>query len=486
MIDWDSIEKYLTYQEGSPLLFNTGLFLFWFIVLLIGYQAVVRNATTRVLFLLSFSFYFYYKASDLFLGLLLFTGLYDFLIGLALGKSKKEWIRRLLVTLSVLMGLGILGFFKYTNFFMEMYAEASGTRRIVYDIFLPIGISFYTFQTLSYTIDVYRRKLEPVKNLLDYYFYLSFFPHLVAGPIVKASHFLPQIRRPLALSRENLGRATFLIITGLIKKSLIADHIGVNFVDRVFDQPLLYTGFENLMAVYGYALQIYCDFSGYSDIAIGVALYLGYDLGINFDAPYKSLSITEFWRRWHISLSTWLRDFLYIPLGGNRKGPFRQNLNLFITMLLGGLWHGASLNFIFWGGLHGTALMVDKARMAILPKPGRLGGAIGWFLTFNFVCACWVFFRAANFTQAREVFTRIATAFHGEVWLQFLEGYPLVVGFMAIGYLIHAVPAPQYVGLRGLFSRLHPLLQAVFLAGVIVLVAQLQQTDIQPFIYFQF
>src|SRR5205814_1229922 len=200
----------------------------------------------------------------------------------------------------------------------------------------------------------------PSKNILDFAFYIMFFPHIVAGPIVRAVNFLPQIHKELYISKEDFGQAIFLIVTGLFKKAVISDYISVNFVDRVFENPILYSGWENLMAVYGYAMQIYCDFSGYSDMAIGIALLLGYRLGINFNQPYQSASITEFWRRWHISLSSWLRDYLYIPLGGNRKGKLRTYVNLLVTMLLGGLWHGASWNFIFWGFLHGAALAIEK------------------------------------------------------------------------------------------------------------------------------
>lgn len=234
------------------------------------------------------------------------------------------------------------------------------------------GHLFFTFQSLSYTIDVYRRQITPLTSLLDYAFYVSFFPQLVAGPIVRARDFIPQIRRPLFVSNEMFGRGIFLIVSGLFKKAVISDYISVNFVERIFDNPTLYSGVENLIGVYGYALQIYCDFSGYSDMAIGIALLLGFHFNINFDSPYKSASITEFWRRWHISLSSWLRDYLYISLGGNRKGKIRQYANLIITMFLGGLWHGASWNFVLWGMMHGVALAAHKFWMTLTGrKRGR-------------------------------------------------------------------------------------------------------------------
>ena len=246
-----------------------------------------------------------------------------------------------------------------------------------FDIILPVGISFFTFQSLSYTLDLYRNRIRPVERLVDYVFYVSFFPQLVAGPIVRARDFLPQIFRADFVSRAMIGEGLFLIISGLFKKAVISDYISINYVDRIFDNPLLYSGIENLLGVYGYALQIYCDFSGYSDMAIGIALLLGFRFNINFDSPYKSATITEFWRRWHISLSSWLRDYLYISLGGNRKGKLRTYVNLMLTMLLGGLWHGAALQFVLWGALHGVSLAIHKAMMAWFPSFRSTGAEMG-------------------------------------------------------------------------------------------------------------
>lgn len=264
-----------------------------------------------------------------------------------MSRATAHWLRKMWVAVSLTINLGLLCYFKYTNFLGDFFASLTGGTFTAMDIFLPVGISFFTFQSLSYTIDVYRKEITPLTNLLDYAFYVSFFPQLVAGPIVRARDFIPQIRRPLFVSGEMFGRGIFLIVSGLFKKAVISDYISINFVERIFDNPTLYSGVENLMGVYGYALQIYCDFSGYSDMAIGIALLLGFHFNMNFDSPYKSASITEFWRRWHISLSSWLRDYLYISLGGNRKGKIRQYANLIITMFLGGLWHGASWNFVF-------------------------------------------------------------------------------------------------------------------------------------------
>jgi alginate O-acetyltransferase complex protein AlgI len=356
------------------------------------------------------------------------------------------------------------------------------------DIFLPVGISFFTFQSLSYTLDVYRGNLKPVDSILDYAFYLSFFPQLVAGPIVRASDFLPQIHKPTAVTPEMFGRGVFLIATGLFKKAVISDYISVNFVDRVFDAPALYTGLENLFAVYGYALQIYCDFSGYSDMAIGIALLLGFHFNVNFDSPYRSKSITEFWRRWHISLSSWLKDYLYISLGGNRRGRLRTYINLMITMLLGGLWHGAAWRFVIWGGLHGAALGVDKFVKERFPgertSPAWNIGRV--LLTFHFVCFCWIFFRAADIGTVGVMLNQILFNFNLHVLGQFIAGYSAVVFLILLGYTLHFIPDSVTERIEEKVIEMPLIGKAMCLVAVIIVVVQTKSADVQPFIYFQF
>jgi D-alanyl-lipoteichoic acid acyltransferase DltB (MBOAT superfamily) len=387
--------------------------------------------------------------------------------------------------------LGLLCYFKYTNFLLECWASLTGGSFSMLDIFLPVGISFFTFQSLSYTIDVYRREIKPLTNLLDYAFYVSFFPQLVAGPIVRARDFIPQIRRPLFVSDEMFGHGIFLIMSGLFKKAVISDYISVNFVERIFDNPTLYSGVENLMGVYGYALQIYCDFSGYSDMAIGIALLLGFHFNINFDSPYKSASVTEFWRRWHISLSSWLRDYLYISLGGNRKGKVRQYVNLIITMFLGGLWHGASWNFVLWGVLHGVALAVHKFWMSLTGrKKGEQSHGIrrffGVVVTFHFVCFCWIFFRNADFATSVDMLRQIFTVFRPQLLPQLLAGYWEVFALMGLGYVLHFLPDSWERACTKTVIRLPLLGKAVLMIALIYLVIQMKSSDIQPFIYFQF
>lgn len=309
----------LSYIPTEPLQFISGFFLVFMCVFTMGYTLLNKNLNWRIIYVIAFSLYFYYKTSGLFFLLLIALSLSDFTLGFFIYHLPKLSTRKILLSTSIVINVGILSYFKYTTMLSDMFNNLFSSNLDFGEIFLPIGISFFSFQSMSYTIDLYRREIKPVEKWADYLFYLSFFPQLVAGPIVRAKDFLPQItRNPLIITKTEMGRGFFFIICGLLKKGVISNFISVNYVDRVFDYPLFYSGFENLMAIYGYALQIYCDFSGYSDIAIGIALLLGFHFKENFNSPYKASTITDFWRRWHISLSTWLRSYLYIPLGGNR------------------------------------------------------------------------------------------------------------------------------------------------------------------------
>ena len=469
------------------MLFNTGVFLFLFLILVFFYQFIYKKENARITYLTLFSLYFYYKSGGWFFLLLILSTVVDYTIANFIYKSSSQKIKSAWLVLSLIINLGFLAYFKYTNFILGIVNDLKLGHFHPMSIVLPVGISFYTFQVLSYTIDVYRGLLKPAKNIFDFGFYISFFPHLVAGPIVRASAFLPQIHTKLKITDEERATAVFLILTGLFKKAVISDYISINFVDRVFDSPSLYSGFENLMAVYGYAMQIYCDFSGYSDMAIGVALLLGYRLGINFNQPYQSASITEFWRRWHISLSSWLRDYLYIPLGGNRKGKFRQYLNLFITMLLGGLWHGASWNFVFWGFLHGAALAIDKLIREVINIPKTFFmRVLGVIVTFHFVCFCWVYFRADSFATASEIISGIFSRFNGKICWQWIQGYEFVFVLMLFGYLTHFIPERFNKKSELMLSRTPVFAQSFLIVAVVWIVIQVKSADIQPFIYFQF
>lgn len=490
----------LTYDSLEPMVFTSGIFLWAFLVFSGVYAYLKRRDTARIIFVTLFSYYFYYKCSGFYFLALAFVTVSDFYLAKLIARQAdgKTGIKRLLLAASVGIDLSLLGYFKYTNFFGSLLI--SGWNDL--DIFLPVGVSFFTFQSLSYSIDIYRGKIKPLNSLLDYAFYISFFPQLVAGPIVRASDFIPQIRKALLVTNEMFGRGAYLIMLGLFKKAVISDYICTNFVDRIFEQPSLYTGIENLLAVYGYTLQIYCDFSGYSDIAIGIALWLGFHFPDNFKSPYKSASITEFWRRWHISLSSWLRDYLYISLGGNRKGKLRQYINLMITMLLGGLWHGASLNFLLWGGIHGFMLCIDKLWMKFKPslspllllkndtaaavKNPRLLRLVSQFITFHIVCLCWVLFRSKDFNMASEVLGKIFNDMNLSILSEWIIDYYEIALLMVIGYAMHFCPDSIVAKLKNFIINSHMAVKVVIFVAIIWLVFQVKNADIQPFIYFQF
>ncbi len=504
-IDWQRLPEILAYNPQSPMLFSSGLFFALMLFFIPVYLMLRRFTTMRIVFVTLFSLYFYYKCSGFFVVLLLLAATSDFILGRLMAARPDKKKRKPLMIISIIINLGVLSYFKYFNFLGESVTEiVTGIGSLwgmepgdvqwsPWDIFLPVGISFYTFQTMSYIFDIYRGRIEPLRRWIDYVFYVSFFPQLVAGPIVRARDFIPQIHRRPWLNKYEMGESLCLIVSGLIKKAVISDYISLNFVDRIFDAPTLYTGFENLMGVYGYALQIYCDFSGYSDMAIGIALMLGFRFNINFDSPYQSATITEFWRRWHISLSSWLKDYLYISLGGNRKGRIRTYINLFITMLLGGLWHGAAARFILWGAWHGLGLAVHKFWMKLFKNSKQLGvdmkpiwRFVGILFTFHFVCLGWIFFRADSMRTGWNVISQIFTAFHPEVIGQFIVGYKGVFAMMVIGYLLHFIPRRVERAWQLQMGRRTMVLQALFLFLAIVLVFQIQSTDVQPFIYFQF
>ena len=482
------------YDPRSPMLFSSGLFLFVFLGFSLIYGLLKRRLTLRIVYVTLFSLYFYYKTSGLFFLLLVGLSLSDFAIGRLMHRSRRSEARKSLLVLSLLINLGLLCYFKYADLIVSAVAGLIDRTLTLPDIFLPVGISFFLFQSLSYTIDIYRGQLKPLGNWCDYLFYLSFFPQLVAGPIVRARDFIPQIRRnPVVVTREMFGTGVFLILTGLFKKAIISDYISLNFVDRIFDEPLLYSGFECLAGIYGYALQIYCDFSGYSDMAIGIALLLGFRFPKNFDAPYKSATITEFWRRWHISLSSWLRDYLYISLGGNRKGKLRTYGNLLVTMVLGGLWHGAAIRFILWGTLHGVALALHKLWMAVVPGAKATGAQMHWWsraagmlLTFNIVCLGWLMFRAESMQTVSLMLHQIFENFNAAMIPQVVTGYAAVFALIAAGYILHLLPSAVDAVAQRIVVHAPLVLQVLMAAAMIWCVMQIKSSDIQPFIYFQF
>ncbi len=556
--------------DEHPLMFTEITFWVFFALVLLVIGFIKKKNKLRNAFLFIASVFFYYKTSGFFFSILLFSTISDFYLGKAIFSSKKKTTKKTWLAISIITNLSVLIFFKYAYFFADSFNELFGTSwhpinhfaqfsndvfgssfRVDY-ILLPVGISFFTFQTLSYAIDIYREKVTPVKSLLDFGFYVSFFPQLVAGPIVRAAHFIPQLYKPYCLSKQQFGMALFWIINGLLKKFLLADYLAVNFVDRIFDNPGMFTGLENLMGLYGYSLQVYADFSGYTDIAIGVAWLMGFNLPKNFDSPYKADSCGNFWKRWHISLSSWLKDYLYIPMGGNKGGSlfsfialgfvilflfllsgsytllfgtitlllvamligvfviklnnwYLTNINIMLTMLIGGLWHGASWNFVLWGGLNGLGIVIYKLWNKISPwknKEKTINRIWGIFLTFNFISFTRIWFRSGSsngfdemdqghniiseWFTANDMLIQLFSNFRIDLFFEVVAGYHQVFIIMILGFLIHWLPEKWKVWYRYKFSNANVFIQLLTCLLVVFILFQFASSELQPFIYFQF
>ena len=622
----DVLKNIFLYDPTHPLLFTHFYFWAFFGIVYALFALIVESRGKgrgklhmRNVYLMAVSWFFYYKTSGIFLLILAFVTLSDWLIAKRIHKSKvasRESRAKLWLVLSVVIDLGLLAYFKYAYFFTNMLNDMFGLSMQVFDIFayigngfsesgrflvdtiiLPVGISFYIFQVISYTADVYHGRIEPVKNILDFGFYVSFFPQLVAGPIVRASEFVPQLYKPYHLSRRHFGIAIFWILNGLAKKIILSDYLAVNLIDRVFDNPLLFSGFENLFALFGYSMQVYADFSGYTDIAIGIALLMGFYLPKNFNSPYKSQNPQEFWRRWHMSLSRWLKTYLYIPLGGNREATFGTyfwigliaiialiltgswlaaiiiaiigltvalvaitvpshrkllyaNLNSFIVMLLGGLWHGASWNFMIWGGLNGLGMIINKfwrvmnwhVRMGLmvvvtallygadaiwnLPvlhvfkiwasivAVGTLIRYVVWLIrheekqtwlamvwnvlqTFTFITFTRLFFRSSSnldpatanqvaWETAKNMMNQIGGAWDNSIIPPFLWEYRYVVTLFVLGMVIHWLPENLKRRYRISFAKLPLPVMCVVCVLAVFFIYQFVTAKMQPFIYFQF
>ena len=477
----------LSYDPQAPMLFSSGLFWFLFIIILPIYALLKGSKWKMTLFIVGFSLYFYYKSSGLFFIMLICTSLVDWLISHQIERVRKRGWKLAWMWISVCISLSILGYFKYANFFLWNWNQMVEGNFQPLDIILPVGISFYTFQSISYVVDVYKGRIHATRNWLDYLFFLSFFPALVAGPIVRADYFLPQLEKNERATGDMIWGGLWLIIIGIIKKALIADYIA-QYNDLIFNDPALYTGVQTLMGVLGFTMQIYCDFSGYSDMAIGLALIMGFRLGINFNSPYQSRSLTEFWRRWHISLSSWLRDYVYIPLGGNRKGTIRTYVNNFLTMLIGGLWHGAAWKFVFWGAMHGVGLAVHKACKPILQKipDNWFTIFLSWLVTFIYVSLLWVFFRAASFEDSVLIIKNIFVDFYPDQIIQFAGQRPQWCIMMGVLIVFHFLPERWGDAAQRYFVR-SPWIAKLFIFLVAVqLVIEFMTAEVAPFIYFQF
>ncbi len=550
----DQLKRIFLFNPDEPLIFTRLFFWGFFLVVLVFYSMLYKKKTSRNIYLWLVSLFFYYKTGGLFLLILIFTTVVDFFIGKAIYNARSQPGKKAWLAVSLVVTLSILAFFKYDIFFTETINALLGTNFDVINhgaawsnMFLgthfdigkllpPVGISFFTFQTISYVIDIYRGQVKPVTRLGDYGFFVSFFPQLVAGPIVRASQFIPQMYRDYSVTREEFGMAVFMILKGLTKKLFIGDFIALNLIDRVFANPVSYSGFENLMGLYGYSLQVYCDFSGYTDIATGVALLLGFRLPQNFNSPYKAKNAGEFWKRWHMSLSTWLKDYLYIPMGGNRGASFftyisltlvlafivlmsgklwlipvftaiagiialimyffptvrltfTTNINLMMTMLIGGLWHGASWMFVIWGGLNGLGIVVYKFWRKISPwEKSNHWAANFWkiFITFNFITFTRIWFRGESMQGTNDLMRQIAGNFGWSQVPVMILSYWKVFAIMILGYVLHWLPS----SLKGKGTNWFvttPLYQKAIISAVVVFVIyQSVSAGLQPFIYFRF
>jgi len=444
--------------------------------------------TAKKWFLVAASYFFYAAWRADFTLILLTSSVFNFALALVMGRLADGRARLAMLWVGVAFNLAVLGAFKYYNFFAAETMNATGGLGFklalpFFEVGLPIAISFLTFHALSYIIDVYRRRLEPTRSLVDILFYISFFPHLIAGPIVRAKAFLEQTVRRSDAKDIRLGFAVFLIVGGLFKKVIVANYLSTDFVDGIFRSPTEYSRLDLLLGMYAYALQIYCDFSAYTDIAIGIANLLGYQFPQNFNQPYRALSVQDFWRRWHMTLSFWLRDYLYIPLGGNRGGTILTYRNILITMGLGGLWHGASYNFVIWGLMHGIALVLERM-LGVTGEGGhrRVPTVVSWFITFHFVCLSWVFFRAPSLDGA---WTYLTTLISSDAILS-TTLTPLIALMLVAGALTHIIPNDVFERLEVRYDRA-PLFAKVALPFLVIfLVAVASPGGVPPFIYFQF
>jgi D-alanyl-lipoteichoic acid acyltransferase DltB (MBOAT superfamily) len=551
---WENIIELLAYASDKPLIFTQAYFWYFFGTVLLLYGLIYKRIKLRNAYLFFVSVFFYYQTSGFFFTILIFSTLVDFSIGKQIYNVQKPISKKLWLALSISINLLVLGYFKYAYFFTENFNALMGTNVEVYNHFalwsnsffgsdfrvdrllLPVGISFFTFQTISYSVDVYRGLIKPVRSVTDFGFYVSFFPQLVAGPIVRAADFIPQLYKEYQLTKEEFGRALFWIFNGLLKKIFLADFIAVNFIDRVFSNPTSYSGFENLMALYGYSLQVYADFSGYTDIAIGTALLMGFRLPTNFNSPYKAASVGEFWKRWHMSLSNWLKDYLYIPMGGNRSGSLFSyimvgvilvfvsilsqniwvpigslaaililalianryssvkkridtNINLMLTMTIGGLWHGASWSMVVWGALNGLGLIIYKGVVKFLPWRNKniwYNRAIGVFITLNFITFTRIWFRGENNTKSMQMIHQITQNFQWETASMVLTEFSNVFWMMLFGYVIHWLPSTWKDFYRHAFISSPIGVKALVGLGVFIALFQTLSAELQPFIYFAF
>ncbi len=469
---------------------------FWalFVVFYAIYIGLRKNKQKLMMaYVIIFGLFIAYKANGIYVLLLPATALISWLLTERMKRAKavnhaKRWL-----VLTILVDLLPLIFFKYTNFMIDSLNEMFATNFAPLSLILPIGISFYTFQAISYSVDVYKEKLSYDVTLLEYCFYITFFPLLFSGPITRTDTLVPQIRLKTPVDEKLVNMGMWLIVLGLVKKGLIADYLA-QFNNMVYESTQTYSGFEVMMGVLGFNMQIYCDFSGYSDMAIGLAAIMGFRLLPNFNSPYKSLNASEFWRRWHIALSTWFRDYLYIPMGGNRKGKFRTYLNNFITMVVAGLWHGASWMFVIWGAMHGVALVIHKACKSLFLdkiKDNGLTKFMWWAITFVFITFTWIFFRAGMLPEngmesVSIIFDKMFNEFDWAYLPVFVEVRYMWTIFLLVAFIFHFTPDKWCEKIKNAFAGSNWFVKLVIFALVVQLIINFNQENVQQNLYAQF
>lgn len=474
-------------NPSESIIFDSSLFWLLLVVFLPIYGVLYRRRSAMALFTVAFGCYLYYKTSGAAVLLLLGRAAVDYVLSKMLERQQSRTLRRFTLIFSLLLSIGALAYFKYAGFATTIFNDLTGSNFQMSSLMVPIGISFYTFRSISYMVEVYRRTLAVPKNPVDYLFYLSFFPALVAGPIVRPEAFFMQIRSTCRVGEQEIYSGLWIVMRGAFKKFVVADYLA-QFNDVVFANPMGYDGVECLLAAFGYGVQIYFDFSGYSDMAIGLSRSMGFDLGENFHAPYKSRNLSDFWRRWHISLSSWLRDYIYIPLGGNRKGTTRMTVNVLVTMLVGGIWHGAGWTFLIWGCAHGIGLILNKLVGKWMPKSRRskLNGLVYGMITFLFVNMLWILFRSPDLEIAQLMMENICLHANFGILPVFWHERALWCVMLVFAYILIFMPNAIVQKAEQLFVRANWIVKFVLFCLLVQCILALKGTQVVPFIYTQF
>jgi D-alanyl-lipoteichoic acid acyltransferase DltB (MBOAT superfamily) len=497
-LDLQKILQLFFYDKHDRFLLDSSLFFFLFAGLLLFLFLAQNDKKLRYSLLLGFSLFFYYRSSGYLPVILVSSALVNYGIGKQLFRLSSDRLKQLWLVFGVVFDIGILGYFKYTNFFLQAIADFKHQEFLPLTILVPIGISYFTFKVLSYLFDIYYGSIEEQYSFSDFLLYVLFFPAVMIGPIDKARNFLPQVNADYALSREDIGHGFFRIMLGLLKKVVIADYIWVVF-NPILDSPEKYTGVEILIAIYAVAIKLYCEFSGYTDIGIGIARLMGFRLTENFNFPYKAKSVAEFWRRWHMSLSGWIQEYLFTPLQMSMRNlKLAGNiLAVLIAFILCGMWHGASWNFIIWGGLHGAfmgfALLIKKPKEQLYRLTGfsritktKFWGAVQIIFTFHLIGFAWIFFNTPNLESVGKIYAQMTTFFKPVVFSQFIAAYPQVIIVLVLGYVLHFTPNFLYEKLEALIAKSPLIIQAELFAIVIWIITQFRFADSFPPTYFNF